>query len=212
VQTLFPLDGGYAVKLTTAKWYTPVGRTIQKERKLTDAGEYVEVYPDSLPPDSLRKIRPAYKSDGGRTVYGGGAITPDLIVQPDTLTTPEQTLARTLAPKGATFYSVLQKYAYDLKPSVRPEFTVQPAWRNELYRRLRQAEVTVDSSTWVAGSAYVDRLLENEVARRAFGDSTLTRRGLRDDPQLRRAIEVLQKGQSQRDLFALVPAPASSRQ
>src|SRR5690606_12255327 len=38
VQTLFPLDGGYAVKLTTAKWFTPVGRSIQKERMLTDDG------------------------------------------------------------------------------------------------------------------------------------------------------------------------------
>ena len=99
MQTLFNLDGGYAVKLTTAKWYTPVGRSIQKERKLLPDGRFVEVYPDSLPEDSLKKIRPEYKSDAGRTVYGGGAITPDLVVQPDTLTTPEQELARALTSK-----------------------------------------------------------------------------------------------------------------
>ena len=42
--------------------------------------------------DSVRKSRPKFKSDGGRIVYGGGAVTPDVIVQPDTLTTDEQKL------------------------------------------------------------------------------------------------------------------------
>src|SRR6478752_2665455 len=44
--------------------------------------------PDSLETDSVRRSRPAFKSDAGRIVYGGGAITPDIIVRPDTLTTP----------------------------------------------------------------------------------------------------------------------------
>src|SRR5690606_27435060 len=101
VQTLFPLDGGYAVKLTTAKWFTPVGRSIQKERTLTDDGRWVEVYPDSLPTDSLLQIRPTYRSTGGRVVYGGGAITPDEVVHSDTLTTAEQTLGRMLAPSSS---------------------------------------------------------------------------------------------------------------
>ena len=41
VQTLFPLDGGYALKITTAKWYTPSGRSIQRERKFVN-GRFVE--------------------------------------------------------------------------------------------------------------------------------------------------------------------------
>jgi carboxyl-terminal processing protease len=52
VQSLFPLDGGWALKLTTAKWYTPSGRSIQKERKLVD-GRLVEVV-DSMETDSAR--------------------------------------------------------------------------------------------------------------------------------------------------------------
>jgi len=211
VQTLFNLDGGYAVKLTTAKWYTPVGRSIQKERKLTDDGQFVEVYPDSVPADSVKKLRPEYRSDAGRVVYGGGAITPDIIVQPDTLTTAEQTLARTLAPRGPDYFAVLAKYAYDLKPTVQPGFAVSAAWRDTLYSRLQTAGVAVDRATWNAGAAYIDRQLGNEVARRAFGDSTIQRRGLKDDPQLRKALEVLDKGQTQRDLFALVPANSPSK-
>ncbi len=93
VQTVFPLDGGYALKMTTAKWYTPSGRSIQKERKLID-GQFVETHPDSLESDSAKKARPTFRSDAGRVVYGGGAITPDVVVRPDTMTTAEQTLAR----------------------------------------------------------------------------------------------------------------------
>src|SRR6267142_3105128 len=48
VQSVFPLEGGYALKMTTAKWYTPNGRSIQKERKLLPSGEFVGGMPDSL--------------------------------------------------------------------------------------------------------------------------------------------------------------------
>src|SRR5687768_13658908 len=51
VQTLYNLDGGYAVKMTTAKYYLPSGRLIQKDRRMVD-GAYVEAVPDSLETDS----------------------------------------------------------------------------------------------------------------------------------------------------------------
>src|SRR2546423_3416305 len=54
VQTLFPLDGGYALKITTAKWYTPSGRSIQRERKFVN-GKFVEVAPDSLETEAKKK-------------------------------------------------------------------------------------------------------------------------------------------------------------
>src|SRR3954469_9322339 len=62
VQTLFPLEGGYALKITTAKWFTPSGRTIQKARKFEN-GRFVEEAPDTTETEAQRKARPAYKSD-----------------------------------------------------------------------------------------------------------------------------------------------------
>ncbi len=205
VQTLFPLDGGYAVKLTTAKWYTPAGRSIQKERTLTADGRWVEVIPDSLPADSLRKLRPVFRSAGGRVVYGGGAITPDELVRADTLTTPEQELARALAPKGAEFAQTLSQYAYELKGSVPPTVDVQPEWRTELYRRLQAQNVQIERATWDAGRPYIDRALRNAVARRAFGDSAAVRLQMGEDSQLQRALQYLRAGPTQKDLFAIVP-------
>ena len=83
VQSVYRLDGGYAIKLTTGKWYTPSGRSIQKERRLLDDGQFVLVRPDSLESDSTRRARPRFKSDAGRVIFGGGAITPDVILPYD---------------------------------------------------------------------------------------------------------------------------------
>ena len=100
MQTLYGLSGENYMKVTTARWFTPVGRSIQKdhdpdramERLVATAvsisGEPVTVAAEDAEP------REAYETDGGRTVYGGGGITPDIDVRSDTLTTGEQELRR----------------------------------------------------------------------------------------------------------------------
>jgi carboxyl-terminal processing protease len=211
VQTLFPLDGGYALKMTTAKWFTPSGRTIQKERKLNADGQYVEVHPDSLESDSVRKARPVFRSASGRPVYGGGAITPDVIVASDTITTAEQVLARALAPKAPEVYGVLSEIALEQRGKVSPAFTIQPAMREDFLRRLTAAGVKVDRAQWDAATPWIDRQLENRIARVAFGDSTAARRAAKDDAQLKRALDLLSKGSTQRDLFAVAQSAMPAR-
>lgn len=206
VQSLFPLDGGWALKMTTAKWYTPSGRSIQKERKFID-GRLIDE-PDSTETDSARRARPTFKSDAGRVVYGGGGITPDVLVRPDTLDSTEQEFVKAVTPKSQEFYVTLYNYAFELKGSVQPQFTVSPAWRDEFYRRLGAAGVTVDRGLYDRASSEVDRLLGDRVARLAFGDSTAKRRELDDDIQLERAIDIIRKGQTQADLLATASPPA----
>jgi len=211
VQSVYRLDGGYAIKLTTGKWYTPSGRSIQKERKLLDDGQFVEVKPDSLESDSVRHTRPKFKSDAGRVVYGGGAITPDVIVRPDTLTTPEQKLQRVLlGAKGQATYLTLYEFAAEQKGKVAPNFVVSTAMIDEVYNRLQKKGVTVDRKDWDAAPDYVKRLLDIRISLQAFGDSTAKRREIAEDNQLLKALDFLRKGQSQRDLFALASvAPMS---
>ncbi len=207
VQTVFNLDGGYALKMTTGKWFTPSGRSIQKERKLLPDGQFVEVHPDSLESDSAKKARPKYKSDGGRLVYGGGAITPDVMVKPDTFTAAEQAFLKSIAPKSQDVYVTVYDYAMELKPKVanNPNFKVDPAWRDELFTRLKKKNIDVDKKLYDNAQTYVDRMIEGRVARLAFGDSTARRHSLDDDTQLQKAIEILKRGQNQKDLFALAP-------
>ena len=204
VQTVFNLDGGYALKMTTGKWYTPSGRSIQKERVLTEDGAWVEVDHDSL--EGAQAKRPVFKSDAGRTVYGGGAVTPDLIVKPDTFTTAEQEYRKATAAKSQDMYVILYDYAYELKGKVTPDFTVQPAWRDELYRRFTAKGIEVDRSLYNGASRFIDQELDVRITRLAFGDSTARRRTVDDDPQLRQALDLLRRGNSQQELFTLVTA------
>ena len=210
VQSVYSLDGGYALKLTTAKWYTPSGRSIQRERKIID-GRIIDDGPDTTVTETTKRKRPAYKSDAGRTVYGGGGITPDLIVDGDTLTTPEQQFVRTVSPKNQEFYLVLYEYGLELSKQVQPAFTDQPAWREEFYNRLQAKGAIVDKKIYDAGQRYIDRTLEQRVARFAQGDSTAKRRDLRYDAPLRQAISMLEKGQTQRDLFTIAMSTAPAR-
>jgi carboxyl-terminal processing protease len=206
VQSVFPLDGGYFLKMTTGKWFTPSGRSIHRERKLLPDGRFVETRPDSLEGDSSRKARPAFKSEAGRTVYGGGGITPDVVVTDDTLTTLEQEFFRSIAPKAQSVQAVLQRFAFELKGSVKRDFVFQPAWGNELARRLGAAGVSIEPRFQSAGLRVLSRELEHRVARMAFGDAAAKERDLPTDRQLTEAIELLHKATTQQELFAVAHA------
>jgi len=202
VQSVYSLDGGYALKLTTAKWYTPSGRSIQRPRKYVD-GQFVDEPADSTESDSSKTSRPAFKSDDGRTVYGGGGITPDLIVANDTLPKAAREFVKAVAPKSQDFYLILYDYGLELSKQVTPNFAVQPAWRDEFFRRLQAKGVLTDRKLYDAAQSYVDLTLEQRVDRFAFGDSAAERRFVGLDAPLRRSIALLSKAHTQAELFAL---------
>ncbi len=81
VQKEFPLNDGSAVRITTAKYYTPSGRCIQRNYKGKKVTEYYRESADTTwsSEDSL-KNRPQFKTRGGRIVYGGGGIRPDVVI------------------------------------------------------------------------------------------------------------------------------------
>ena len=209
VQSVFPLDGGYALKITTGKWYTPSGRSIHRERTVLPDGRF-ETRPDSLETEAEKRERPKYSSDAGRTVYGGGGITPDLIVPDDTLSTAEQDFLKSVAPKAQAFVTVLNQYAFELKGSAARDFTVTPAWRTELRRRLGSAGVTIDAKYEPAATTILDRELDRRVARLVLGDAGARRRSLADDQQLARAVGLLAAASSQEQLFAAAGVTAAS--
>ncbi len=204
VQTLFPLDGGWALKLTTGKWYTPSGRSIQADHDRLGDERFVE-YADEAPGDSGQRKRPVFRSDAGRPILGGGGVTPDVIVKPDTLSTAEREFARALGPQQSLWYVAVYNTALELKGKVKADFVVQPAWREQVWERLRKANVGVSREQFDAGAALTDRELERRVASLAFGDSTWFRRSIRIDTQLQTALDYLSRGPTQRQLLALAP-------
>lgn len=209
VQSVYNLDGGYALKITTAKWFTPSGRSIQRERTFVDGRFVEEAGRDSMETEASKKNRPAFKSDAGRTVYGGGGITPDIIVADDTVATGDQQIARLLAPRQE-FYTLLLDYALELSKTVSPDFKPTAAWRQEVRARAEAKGLKFDGKYWEGGAAWIDRQLEHWVARYAMGDSAAARREVVLDAPLRKALEMMSKGQTQKELFGLAQAPVKS--
>lgn len=191
VQSLYPLSGGWAMKLTTARWYTPSGRSIHRERR-----------PDGAAVAVADSARPIHRSSGGRAVLGGGGVTPDVEVRPDTLSEVEQGFLRALAPRSAQSHAALYDIARDLRGGVGADFTVQPAWRDDFRRRLESAGVALAPGQFEQATSVVDQLIEQRVASLAYGDSLAFRRWVPQDAQLQRAIALLRGAPDQAALLA----------
>jgi dihydrofolate reductase len=97
-----------------------------------------------------------------------------------------------------------------LAKTAPPNFTVDQAWMDEFYNRLQAKGVVTDRKTYDGGKRYVSRFLDQRVAHYATGDSTAKRRDLQYDAPLRKAIELLEKGTTQRELFALAGEPLAA--
>ena len=202
-QNVFPLADGGAVKLTTALWYTPSGRSINRKR---DGNDDIE-------PDTDR-VRPKFKTDAGRTVLGGGGITPDVLLSRAPTQAIDSTFARVLGKQIPKFSDALTDYALSLKASgaiKSPDFVVTPEMRAELYRRMQARGITLDSATYAAASSIVDRLLGYEIARYVFGTEAEFARKLREDAMVARTVSMLKGVTTQKELLDRARSAASDR-
>jgi carboxyl-terminal processing protease len=96
VQEQFSLTDGSALRLTVARYYTPLGRNIQKPYNIQNQRYDEEVYNrfhngEVAKVDTTKKTGTAYKTKKGRTVYGGGGITPDIFIPFDTTAMSSET-------------------------------------------------------------------------------------------------------------------------
>lgn len=205
VQQLFRLSGGNFLKMTTGKWYTPVGRSIQRPFRHADAE--ADADSDSAAADTVAtdttKRRP-YRTDGGRTVLGGGGIVPDVVVRPDTTTLAERTLIAAVSRKASTFNDVVMRYAVEYErraTNLTPDFRITPEMHRELFNRLRAAGVELAWEQYQAGSRLIEARLVNEIAVSRFGQGVAAQRNDADDLALREALRLLQRADTQAALF-----------
>jgi carboxyl-terminal processing protease len=209
VQTVYSLNPREALKITTGRWYTPSGRTIQRPmRMLAQADEQADssaARPDSSVQDSTH----VFHTTGGRTVQGGGGIRPDVTVPGDTLTDGEKAFARKLGANVPAYRDVLTGYALELKAQnviKSPSFQVTPAMRAELLRRLRARNVELSDAVWDGAGGLVGDQLVYEITRYVFGRPAEFVRRISDDVQVKRAMELLAKARTPKDLLALASA------
>lgn len=111
VQQQIGFPDGSMIRLTVARYYTPSGRCIQKPYVMGDDKDYEEdllvryQHGESFSQDSIKHTGPAYHTSIGRTVYGGGGITPDIFV-------PEDTLGITSYFKEASMSGLILQFAF----------------------------------------------------------------------------------------------------
>jgi len=208
VQSLYRLTGGDVLRLTTAKWYTPAGRSIQLDSVSRTEAHVLSLSGQAVLPTDFDG-RPEYRSDSGRSVFGGGGITPDLFVAPETLSPEEVEGVRRLIPRFGRFSLALFNYAVEYvtaHPDLEPGFHVSDTDLAALYASLPQYEAEIDVADLSRAERFVRYHLEREIALQAWGDAGQFRQSMPQDRQVQRAIELLRGARTPQELLARVVA------
>ena len=203
VQSIIPLEQGAGLTLTSAKYFTPSGRLIQRD--YSDGGFYNYIYRGGTlrddKGDQSRPAGPASRTDTGRPVYGGGGITPDEVVKPQLISAMQGRLrdplfffSRDVANgrvPGLEGYKVDRaiQFGHDLEPTDFP--------MNDMVFKAFKDYVARDAN-WKVFTPQLDRnrtFLETQIrfqlATAAYGTVSALQVMTKQDPQVAKAVEVV---------------------
>lgn len=179
VQTVYPLSENTGLALTTAKYYTPSGRLIQRDYSSVSLYDYY--YRKSGASQSEIKT-----TDSGRTVYGGGGITPDVEVLDAKPNAFQETLARKYA-----FFTFAEKYLAEHGGSIPREFVADSAVIERFQQHLRYLGVAFTPADIQANLDFIRQNIKLELYVSVFGMDEAYKLEAANDVQLKKAIELL---------------------
>jgi carboxyl-terminal processing protease len=207
VQSLFPLEGNQtALKLTTARYYTPSGRNIQREEE-QDSPIFAMIEDEDEPPvvEAVREEGEVpdslvFKTEMGRTVYGGGGITPDLIVS-DTLSTAGRELVQRLFAKGVYFdYAVHYRSRHETLPQ---NWRPSAADVEEFKSFARARKILFAEEEFEAEREHIVNELRAVLISQYHGEGVARRQVIEGDKALATAIELLEQGETLSEVFQI---------
>lgn len=178
------------MRITTARWFTPSGRSI--DRPHTNPG--VE---SDAPADTFR-------TQHGRRVAGGGGIEPDIAAGDTALAPGEQLLEDALGNRVIQFRDAMRDVAMALRSrgAVRSrDFVVTPQMLDELWRAMQNREFRFSRSTFDGATSLVSSLLAREIARFVFGPDAEAERAIADDRVIQEAVRLAASASSPADLL-----------
>lgn len=198
VQRQFDLSDGSAFRVTTARYYTPVGRLIQKPY---DGGTYKNQLLEELTEgenifhsnDNADSTRPVFKTFGGRTVYGGGGITPDYVVRLDTLALYTVQMRRV-----NLIYEYVENWmktnrkkietGYTNYNDFRDRFIVDEQMLNDLTDLAAQKNIPYVSEDFQRDIEYLQTAIKSQIARDIWGNEGSYAVFVHTDDQFKKAI------------------------
>ena len=201
VQTVYPLSENTGLALTTAKYYTPSGRLIQRDYNGVSLYDYY-YNRDTEENGPNREVK---LTDSGRTVYGGGGITPDVSVP---------------TPKSNRFQeTLLQHYAffnfakhYTVTHQVSKNFDVDDNVLQEFRKFLDQEKVPYTEADLVQNNDWVRSNLKSEVFIDAFGQDEGLKVRAESDPEVLKALDLMPQAKQLADNAKRVVAQRTAAQ
>lgn len=186
VQTVTPLSENTGLALTTARYYTPSGRLIQRDYKSISLYEY---HYERKVPEHPTEIR---QTDSGRQVTGGGGITPDIVVD-----TPKATKFQDEMYRDDVFFPQEQgvggftRYFLGTKPVITHSFEVDDKVIGEFRDYLNKHNIRYTEPEFTENQDWVKRKIKQEVFMSNFGTQEGFKVLLEADPQVQKAVDAI---------------------
>jgi carboxyl-terminal processing protease len=181
VQTVYPLGENTGLALTTAKYYTPSGRLIQREYNGVSLYDYYYNHDEQTNSNVGKEIK---LTDSGRTVYGGGGITPDVkIAQPKPNRFQDELL------QHYAFFNFAKHYL--LNRHVAKDFQVNDAVLQEFRKFLDDQKITYNEADIAGVQDWIASHIKAELFVSEFGQQEGLKVQAETDPQILKALELL---------------------
>lgn len=178
VESVYPLSESTGLALTTALYYTPSGRSIQRP---LDSSQFALA--SATEPSKTQK---EYRTDLGRVVTGGGGIVPDYVVLP-----PVETRFRAALDGSGSFTNYATQYLRSHK--IDADFHVTPALLDDFRVYLSERGIQPGISEWTGEREFIQNRLKTELFNQALGVAKGDEVEAQRDPVIRKALEVLGK-------------------
>ncbi len=192
VQTVYPLSENTGLALTTAKYYTPSGRLIQRDYNGVSLYDYYynsRDNGDGTPPAPSREVK---MTDSGRTVYGGGGINPDVVIAPIKSNKFQDTLLQKYA-----FFNFAKHYVISHK--VTESFQVDDAVMQEFRKFLDSQQITFTEAELSENNDWVRSNIKAELFVNEFGQQEGLKVHTETDPAVQKALDLLPKAKELAD-------------
>jgi carboxyl-terminal processing protease len=188
VQTVYPLSENTGLALTTAKYYTPSGRLIQRD--YTGLSLYDYYY--NRESDENQTNHEVKLTDSGRTVYGGGGITPDVKIAPQKSNPFQDSLLQHYA-----FFNFAKHYANTHQVTKSTE--VDDAVMQDFRHFLDQEKIPYTEAELVQNNEWLRSTIKSEIFIDAFGQEEGLKTHAESDPEVLKALDLLPQAKTLAD-------------